>query len=96
MAAMLFKNPATMYAGCAGIMFLLYTSIETYAGTLSGAGTKCILSSWCIISLIVTSFMMSILTAKETSLVDPQTELIMYIVCILTLTISCIMLKCAW
>ena len=90
------KNPATMYVGSAGIMFLLYSSIEAYAGKISSSGTKFVMSSWCSISLVTTSFIMAIYSSYQVGTADPQSMGMAVVLCILTLCISCSVLKSAW
>ena len=96
MAAMLLKNPATMYAGCAGILFLLYSSAEAYDGKLSGSGTKCVMSLWSTVSLVTTSIIMAIWSSYQVGTADPQTVGIAVVLCILTLCVSSCVLKSAW
>ena len=94
--AMLFKNPATMYAGCAGIMFLIYTGVEFSHSKLSDSGTKFVMSSWCFISLITMSIIMSIWSSYQVGVADTQTIGIAVLLFILTLCVSCSVLYSAF
>ena len=77
-------------------MFLLYSSAEGYAGTLSGSGTKCVMSMWCSISLITACIIMAIWSSYQVGTVDPQTVGFAVVLCILTLCVSSCVLKSAW
>jgi len=95
MAALL-KNPASMYVGCAGSMFLLYSMAELWAGTLSGSGTKCVMFSWCCVSLVTASILMGIWTSYQTGITDTQTLAFGLLLCVLTLCLSSSITKSAW
>ena len=94
--AAIFQNPATMYVGCAGLMFLSYSAAEGSSGNLSGSGTKFVMSMWSCISLITACIIMAVWSSSEVGTVDPQTMGFAVVLCILTLCVSSCVVKSAW
>lgn len=94
--ATLLTNPAVIYAGCTFLLFSSYLGIEMSQKKLGDSGTKSVISLWSSISLIILLIIAGIHSSQEVGIASSQSVVVMYVLCVLTISISSIILKSAW
>jgi hypothetical protein len=76
---MIYTNPGFIYILLALLLCCIYYGIEMSTGGLHGTA-KCILSSWCVTSLIILSIILGIkkIQSKKPELITSKHIMIMY------------------